>query len=76
MTKLELIAKALLADVQNPELTDEQKRAVISESVREFTSEMINLVVYLKDEGLDTDTIRGLMETQGILYDGRTNKFK
>lgn len=76
MNKLELIAKAILADVKNPDISDEQKMLTIVEDMKVYAVESLNLLQYLKENNIAPEVIIGLMATQGFDFDGRTKKFK
>jgi len=76
MSKLGLIAKAILADAKNPEIPDDKKMETIEEGMKVFAVELINLFNYLKEKGVDTEISVGVIETMGVQYDGRAKKFK
>jgi len=76
MNKLELIAKAILADVKNPDISDEQKMLTIQEGMKVYAVESVNLLQYLKENNIAPEVIAGIMGSQGFDYDGRTKKYK
>lgn len=76
MSKLKLIAKAILADIKNPDIPDEKKLETIEENVKVFAVESVNLLLFLKDNNVTAEVLTGLMEAQGFVMDGRTKKFK
>lgn len=76
MSKLKLIAKAILADVKNPDIPDDKKMETIEEGMKVFAIESVNLLQYLKENNITPEVIAGIMDSQGITWDGRTKKFK
>lgn len=76
MNKLSLIAKAILADVKNPDIPEEKKIETIEEGMKVYAVECVNLFMYLKDNNIAPEVVAGLMEGQGLVIDGRTKKFK
>lgn len=76
MSKLKLVAKAILADVKNPDIPDDKKMETIEDSMKAFAVECVNLLQYLKDNNIAPEVVAGIMENQGITWDGRAKKFK
>lgn len=76
MNKLTLLAKAILADVKNPDIPDEKKMETIEEGMKVYAVENVNLLQFLKDKELEPEVINGVMETQGLVFDGRAKRFK
>lgn len=76
MNKLQLIAKAILAEVKNPDIPDEKKIETIEEGIKVFAVECVNLLQYLKENNVAPEVVAGIMESQGLVLDGRTKKFK
>ncbi len=76
MKKNELIAKVLLADLNSGERTDEQKRELIAEALRDYAVDLLNKAIYMKDKNVDWETARDLMQIEGVDFDGKTKKFK
>lgn len=76
MSKLKLIAKAILADVKNPDIPEEKKVETIEEGMKVYAVESVNLLLFLKDNNVTAEVLTGLMEAQGFVLDGRNKKFK
>lgn len=75
MNKLELVATVLNAELKEPDLTDDQRKAKIGEAVRMFAADMLNLNQMLRDKNLEAEASREIMEQQGLDYSGKTRKF-
>jgi hypothetical protein len=76
MSQIDLMAKVLLADLSNPNSSEDEKRTMIAQAMREYTVECLNLAQYLRDSNVEMEIARGIMETKGISYDGKSKKFK
>lgn len=76
MKKNEPIAKVLLADLNSGEKTDEQKRELIADALREYAVDLLNKALYMKEKNVDWETARDLMQIEGVDFDGKTKKFK
>ena len=70
------MSMVLLADLKEPDQTDEQKRGKIAQSLREFLADALNLAQFLIQKNTDPDTMRMFMEDAGVSYDGKSKKFK
>jgi hypothetical protein len=75
MTKIELIAKVLLAEFKGPEQTNETLTELISSSLKEFACDLLNQLSALNESKLDAKIIKQVMEQNGISLDLRTGKF-
>lgn len=76
MNKLELAAQVLNTDLKNPELTDDKRKEIIANEMREFSADLMNITQYLLSKNMDWETQRDIVEGYGIGYDGKTKKFK
>lgn len=75
MNKLQLTANVLNADLKEPEITDDQRKAKIADAIKTYAADMLNLRQLLADKKIEGEDARDLMEQQGLEYSGKTKKF-
>lgn len=75
MNKLELVATVLNAELKEPDLTEETRKAKIAYAIRIFAADMLNLNQMLRDKNCEAEAAREIMEQQGLDYSGKTRKF-
>jgi hypothetical protein len=75
MNKLELLTKVVYADITNPELSEELKKATIATSLKTFAGEMLNLYQICAGQEINPEFLKAIMEREGMDFNLKTKKF-
>jgi hypothetical protein len=75
MSKLKLIAQVLHIELKNPDLTEEKRRELIENSLREYAIDTLNQYSFLRDRNIEDNTLKDFVQLEGLDFNLKTRKF-
>jgi len=75
MKKINLLAAVLNADLKDDSLTDDQRKDRIASSIKEAVVEFLNVHQFFRNLNVSDDTMKEIIENEGLGFNLKTKKF-
>lgn len=75
MKKINLLAAVLNADLKDASLTDDQRKERIAAAIKEATVEFLNIHQFFRSINVSDDTMKDIIENEGLRFNLKTKKF-
>ena len=75
MKKINLLAAVLNADLKDIDMTDDQRKERIAAAIKEATVEFLNIHQFFRNLNVSDDTMKEIIENEGLGFNLKTKKF-